>query len=70
MAPITAQMQKHSLPTHVPINQAIKGIKRDSIVLLEQVRTIDKQRLDDKIGQLNTEMMNAVNSTLRVSLHL
>lgn len=70
MAPITAQMQKHSLPTHVPINQAIKGIKRDSIVLLEQVRTIDKQRLDDKIGQLNTEMMNAVNSALRVSLHL
>ena len=70
VAPITAQMQKHSLPTHVPINQAIKGIKRDSIVLLEQVRTIDKQRLDDKIGQLNTEMMNAVNSTLRVSLHL
>lgn len=70
MAPITAQMQKHSLPTHVYINQAIKGIKRDSIVLLEQVRTIDKRRLDDKIGQLNTEMMNAVNSALRVSLHL
>lgn len=70
VAPITAQMQKHPLPTHVLIKQPVKGIKRDSIILLEQVRTIDKHRLDDKIGQLNTEMMDAVNSALRVSLHL
>ena len=70
VAPITAQVQKHRLPTHVRIQQAVQGIKRDSIVLLEQVRTIDKRRLDDKIGQLNKETMDAVNSALRVSLHL
>ena len=70
IAPITAQVQKHRLPTHVPIQQEIKGIKRHSMVLLEQIRTIDKQRLDDQIGQLNAEMMKAVDGALRVSLHL
>lgn len=70
VAPITAQMQKHRLPTHVPLKQAVKGIKRDSIILLEQIRTIDKQRLDDKIGQVNEQTMKEVDAALRVSLHL
>jgi mRNA interferase MazF len=70
VAPITAQVQKHRLPTHVPLKQVVRGIKRDSIVLLEQVRTIDKQRLDDKIGQLDDSTMATVNAALRVSLHI
>ncbi len=70
VAPITAQMQKHRLPTHVPIKQNVKGIKRDSQILLEQIRTIDKQRLADQIGQLNQATMQAVNRALRVSLSL
>lgn len=70
VAPITARMQKHHLPTHVPLKQAVKGIKHDSIILLEQVRTIDKKRLDDKISKLNPQMMTEVDSALRVSLHL
>ena len=70
VAPITAQMQKHRLPTHVPIKQNVKGIKRDSQILLEQIRTIDKQRLADQIGQLNQTTMQAVNRALQVSLSL
>ncbi len=70
VAPITAQMQKHRLPTHVPIKQNVKGIKRDSQILLEQIRTIDKQRLADQIGQLNQATMKAVNQALQVSLSL
>lgn len=70
VAPITAQMQKHRLPTHVPIKQNVKGIKRDSQILLEQIRTIDKQRLADQIGQLNQATMQAVNRALQVSLSL
>lgn len=70
VAPITAQMQKHRLPTHVPIRQVVKGIKRDSMILLEQIRTIDKQRLADQIGQLNDATMNAVDRALRISLGL
>ena len=70
VAPITAQMQKHRLPTHVPIKQNVKEIKRDSQILLEQIRTIDKQRLADQIGQLNQATMKAVNQALQVSLSL
>lgn len=70
VAPITAQMQKHRLPTHVLIKQNVKGIKRDSQILLEQIRTIDKQRLADQIGQLNQVTMKAVNQALQVSLSL
>ncbi|WP_295731728.1 type II toxin-antitoxin system PemK/MazF family toxin [uncultured Limosilactobacillus sp.] len=70
VAPITAQLQKHQLPTHVPIKQVVKGIKRDSMILLEQIRTIDKQRLADQIGQLNHSMMSAVDHALRISLGL
>lgn len=70
VAPITAQMQKHRLPTHVPLKQQVKGIKKNSLILLEQIRTIDKQRLNDKIGQVNQQTMREVDAALRVSLHL
>ena len=53
IAAITAQIQKAKLPTHVEIDAARYGFERDSVILLEQVRTIDKQRLTDKITHLD-----------------
>ncbi|MDQ0208562.1 type II toxin-antitoxin system PemK/MazF family toxin [Alkalicoccobacillus murimartini] len=70
VAAITAQIQKAKLPTHVEINAKKYGFDRDSVILLEQVRTIDKQRLTDKITHLDDNMMNSVNEALFISLGL
>ncbi|MCD8503349.1 MAG: type II toxin-antitoxin system PemK/MazF family toxin [Bacillaceae bacterium] len=70
VAAITAQIQKAKLPTHVEINAKRYGFDRDSVILLEQVRTIDKQRLTDKITQLDEDMMHRVNDALLISLGL
>jgi|SRR5690554_3722176 len=70
VAAITAQIQKAKLPTHVEINAKLYGFDRDSVILLEQIRTIDKQRLTDKITQLDDEMMGKVNDSLKISLGL
>lgn len=70
VAAITAQIQKAKLPTHVEIDAKTYGFDRDSVILLEQIRTIDKQRLTDKITHLNEEMMEKVNESLQISLGL
>ncbi|RHW34874.1 type II toxin-antitoxin system PemK/MazF family toxin [Neobacillus notoginsengisoli] len=70
IAAITAQIQKAKLPTHVEINAKRYGFERDSVILLEQIRTIDKQRLTDKITHLDDEMMGKVDEALQVSLGL
>ncbi|KKK35983.1 PemK family transcriptional regulator [Mesobacillus campisalis] len=70
IAAITAQIQKAKLPTHVEIDAKRYGFERDSVILLEQIRTIDKQRLTDKITHLDDEMMERVNEALQVSLGL
>lgn len=70
VAAITAQIQKAKLPTHVEINAVNYGFDRDSVILLEQVRTIDKQRLTDKITYLDEEMMGRVTEALQISLGL
>lgn len=70
VAAITAQIQKAKLPTHVEINAKRYGFDRDSVILLEQLRTIDKQRLTDKITHLDENMMNLVNEALFISLGL
>jgi mRNA interferase MazF len=70
VAAITAQIQKAKLPTHVEIDAKRYGFERDSVILLEQVRTIDKQRLTDKITHLDDEMMEKVDEALQVSLGL
>jgi mRNA interferase MazF len=70
VAAITAQIQKAKLPTHVEINAKAYGFDRDSVILLEQIRTIDKQRLTDKITHLDDEMMSRVNDALQISLGL
>ncbi|HET7579383.1 MAG TPA: type II toxin-antitoxin system PemK/MazF family toxin [Bacillales bacterium] len=68
VAAITAQIQKAKLPTHVEIDAKRYGFDRDSVILLEQIRTIDKQRLTDKITHLDDEMMKRVEDALQISL--
>jgi mRNA interferase MazF len=70
VAAITAQIQKAKLPTHVEIDAKVHGFDRDSVILLEQVRTIDKQRLTDKITHLSDDMMEKVDESLQISLGL
>ncbi|EST12284.1 type II toxin-antitoxin system PemK/MazF family toxin [Sporolactobacillus laevolacticus] len=70
VAAITAQIQKAKLPTHVEIDAKRYGFDRDSVILLEQIRTIDKQRLTDKITHLDEEMMGRVNKAIQISLSL
>ncbi|EMT37933.1 Growth inhibitor [Thermoanaerobacter thermohydrosulfuricus WC1] len=70
VAAITSQINKAKLPTHVEINGAEYGLNKDSVVLLEQIRTIDKKRLKEKIGHFDQEMMEKVNEALQISLGL
>lgn len=70
VAAITAQIQKAKLPTHVEIEAKTHGMERDSVVLLEQIRTIDKQRLTDKITHLEEESMRKVDEALQISVGL
>ncbi|HEY8528645.1 MAG: PemK family transcriptional regulator [Bacillus thermozeamaize] len=70
VAAITAQIQKAKLPTHVEIEAKKHGLEKDSVILLEQIRTIDKQRLTDKITHLDEETMRKVDEALQISLGL
>ena len=69
-AAITSQINKAKLPTHIEISAQEYGLVRDSVILLEQVRTIDKKRLREKIGHLDEELMDRVNDALTVSFGL
>lgn len=69
-AAITSQREKAKLPTHIRLDSRSCGLAKDSVVLLEQIRTLDKQRLREKMGSLDTRSMNAVNSALSVSFGL
>ena len=69
-AAITSQRDKTNLPTHISVNADGCGLAKDSIVLLEQVRTIDKQRLKEKMGSLDTNSMGLVDRALSVSFGL
>jgi mRNA interferase MazF len=66
-AAITSQTNKPKLPTHIELSMA-SGLPKDSVVLLEQIRTIDKSRLQEKIGELPEETMRRVNNALMISL--
>lgn len=70
IAAVTAQIQKAKLPTHVEISAKDHGFDRDSVILLEQIRTIDKQRLTDKITHLDEDTMRKVDEALQISLGL
>ena len=69
-AAITSRMGKTKLPTHIDIYAARAGLARDSVVLLEQVRTLDKRRLKEKMGHLDDEMMGEIDNAIAVSLGL
>ncbi|MDO4535856.1 MAG: type II toxin-antitoxin system PemK/MazF family toxin [Clostridium perfringens] len=70
VAAITSQINKAKLPTHVEISSEEYGLNRDSVVLLEQVRTLDKRRLKEKIGHMTDEDMKKVNKAMMISLSL
>lgn len=67
-AAITSQRYKTDLPTHIKVDAEDCGLSKDSIVLLEQVRTIDKRRLKERMGNLHEPDMVRVNKALSVSL--
>ena len=69
-AAITSQINKAKLPTHIEINAQEYGLMKESVILLEQIRTIDKQRLREKIGHLDDETMTKVNEALGISFGL
>ena len=70
-AAITSQMNKNKLPTHIELDSQNSGLKSDSVVLAEQIRTIDKSRLKEKIGHINDEtIMDKVNNEIGISFGL
>ena len=69
-AAITSQKAKANLPTHILLDSKTTGLSRDSIVLLEQVRTIDKHRLKEHMGRLDERSMNRVDEALSISFGL
>ena len=69
-AAITSQMNKEKLPTHVELDSSRYALVKDSVVLLEQLRTIDKKRLRDKVCHLDREILQKVERALLISLDL
>ena len=69
-AAITSKMGKAKLPTHIDISGLAPGLAKDSVILLEQVRTIDKKRLKEKMGHLDEGTMAHVNNAIQVSFGL
>ncbi|AIF50812.1 type II toxin-antitoxin system PemK/MazF family toxin [Pelosinus sp. UFO1] len=67
---ITSQISKAKLPTHVEINSKQSSLEKDSVILLEQLRTIDKRRLKEKVSHLNDDIMSMVDESIKVSLGL
>ena len=69
-AAITSRMGKTKLPTHIDVEGSLVGLAKDSVILLEQIRTIDKKRLKEKMGHLDPGTMNSVNNAIEVSFGL
>ena len=69
-AAITSRTDKSKLPTHIEVYADKYGLARDSVILLEQIRTIDKKRLKEKMGHLDDAIMNQVNDAISVSFGL
>ncbi len=67
---ITSQINKAKMPTHIELDANEYGLSKDSVVLAEQIRTIDKRRLKEKIGHLDDELMTRVNEALEISFGL
>ena len=69
-AAITSQKDKARLPTHIQVNSSDSGLARDSVVLLEQIRTLDKQRLKEHMGRLDEQHMLLVDDAIAISFGL
>jgi mRNA interferase MazF len=69
-AAITSQINKAKMPTHIELSAKEYGLNKDSVILLEQIRTIDKKRLREKIGRLDEQLMESVNGALAISFGL
>ena len=69
-AAITSKMNKAKLPTHIELNASKYDMVKDSVILLEQLRTIDKKRLKDKVCHLDGDIMKKVDRALMISLEL
>lgn len=67
-AAVTSQINKAKLPTHIELNANEFGLAKDSVILLEQIRTLDKKRLKERIGRLSPTTMSKVNTALLISL--
>jgi len=68
IAPISSKLSKNHLPTHVVIE--LEGLQKKSVILLEQLRTIDKKRIRERVGRVSEEMMADVDSAIKTSLDL
>ena len=69
-AAITSQINKARLPTHIELAAKSYGLTKDSVILLEQVRTIDKRRLKERMGKIDGDLMNRVDNAIAVSFGL
>ncbi len=69
-AAITSRINKAKMPTHIELSANEYGLNKDSVILLEQIRTIDKRRLREKIGKIDEAVMSRVNGALSVSFGL
>ena len=69
-AAITSRLSKAKLPTHIDVYASRVGLSKDSVILLEQIRTLDKRRLKEKMGHLDDESMQKVNTAISVSFGL
>ena len=69
-AAITSQINKAKMPTHIELAAKDYGLNKDSVILLEQIRTIDKRRLREKIGRIDDRLMASVNNELSISFGL
>jgi len=69
-AAVTSQINKANMPTHIEIDAQSGGLSKDSVILMEQIRTIDKERLRDKIGRLDDELMSQVDNAIAIRFGL
>ena len=67
-AAVTSKINKAKLPTHIELPSNVYGLNKDSVILLEQIRTLDKRRLKERIGELNENTMSKVDKAILISL--
>ena len=70
VAAITSRINKAKMPTHIEIKGEEYGLSKDSVILLEQIRTIDKKRLKERIGHIDDSVIETINEAVSVSLGL